>query len=147
MKKRTLFASSQTAKPAARIICPVRTAQNLFFRFSARRKKENLRPCTEKNEPQKGGSLQSFAPLARIQQKTIVFLPEEPLRSFPCLLSGGQLCAALCAAASQHLTAVCRAHALAEAVLHGALTLLGLIRSLHSSCTSLFFQNYGWAPA
>ena len=53
-------------------------------------------------------------------------------------LLGGQLCAALRAAARQHLAAVGRAHTLAEAMLLGALTLLRLIRSLHSSCTSLF---------
>ena len=53
-------------------------------------------------------------------------------------LLGGQLCAALRAAARQHLAAVGRAHALAETMLLGALTLLRLIRSLHSSCTSLF---------
>ena len=50
---------------------------------------------------------------------------------------GAQLRAALRAAASQYLTAVRGTHTLAEAVLLGTLTLLGLISSLHLSCTSL----------
>ena len=49
-----------------------------------------------------------------------------------------ELSAALRAAAGQHLAAVRRAHALAETMLLGALTLLRLIRSLHTSSTSLF---------
>ena len=43
----------------------------------------------------------------------------------------GQASAALGAAASQHLTAVSGGHSLAEAVLLGALTLLGLIGTEH----------------
>ena len=42
-----------------------------------------------------------------------------------------QACAALGAATGQYLAAVRRAHTLAEAMLLGALALLGLIRSLH----------------
>ena len=44
---------------------------------------------------------------------------------------------ALCASARQHLTAVCRAHSLAEAGFLASLPLLGLIRSehfLHLAC-------------
>ena len=56
------------------------------------------------------------------------------------LVRNGQLLASLSATRSQHLAAVGRTHALAETMLLGALTLLRLIRSLHSSCTSLFSE-------
>ena len=49
-----------------------------------------------------------------------------------CCRSGRQLSATLCATASQYLAAVRGGHALAEAVLLGALTLLRLERSLHN---------------
>ena len=42
-----------------------------------------------------------------------------------------QACAALGTATGQYLAAVRRTHTLAETMLLGALTLLGLIRSLH----------------
>ena len=53
--------------------------------------------------------------------------------------SMGQASAALGAAASQHLTAVSGGHSLAEAVLLGALTLLGLIGTEH--CMTPPFNN------
>jgi hypothetical protein len=42
-----------------------------------------------------------------------------------------QSCPALCAAASEDLAAIAVSHTLAEAMLSGAMTLLGLIRSFH----------------
>ena len=61
-------------------------------------------------------------------------------RGFDRNLLVGQTRAALRTAAGQHLAAVRRVHALAEAMLLGALALLRLIRSLHSSCTSLLLD-------
>ena len=52
--------------------------------------------------------------------------------SGPYCCLGRQLSATLCATASQYLAAVRGGHALAEAVLLGALTLLRLERSLHN---------------
>ena len=62
----------------------------------------------------------------------------EPRREYmwafsgPYCCLGRQLSATLCATASQYLAAVRGGHALAEAVLLGALTLLRLERSLHN---------------
>ena len=53
------------------------------------------------------------------------------MRDALSVTSMGQASAALGAAASQHLTAVSGGHSLAEAVLLGALTLLGLIGTEH----------------
>src|SRR5699024_1479959 len=58
-------------------------------------------------------------------------LSMETVVSIEALLVG-QTRAALRTAAGQHLAAVRRVHALAEAMLLGALALLRLIRSLHS---------------
>ena len=52
----------------------------------------------------------------------------------------GQASATLSAAASQHLAAVSGGHSLAEAVLLGALTLLGLIGTEH--CMTPPFRNF-----
>ena len=89
--------------------------------FCARRK----RPAhqTEKNEPHFCGP-QQFPP----RRGANIYDPCE--RS--CCRSGRQLSATLCATASQYLAAVRGGHALAEAVLLGALTLLRLERSLHN---------------
>ena len=72
----------------------------------------------------------SFAPLARIFGKSEYFLYRLSLSR--------QLSATLSATACKYLAAVGRGHTLTEAVLLGALTLLRLIRSLHTSSTSLF---------
>ena len=53
------------------------------------------------------------------------------MRDALSVTSMGQASAALSAAAGQHLTAVLGGHSLAEAVLLGALTLLGLIGTEH----------------
>ena len=53
----------------------------------------------------------------------------------------GQASATLSAATSQHLTAVLGGHSLAEAVLLGALTLLGLIGTEH--CMTPPFNKIG----
>ena len=53
------------------------------------------------------------------------------MRDAPSVTSMGQASATLSAAASQHLAAVFGCHSLAEAVLLGALTLLGLIGTEH----------------
>ena len=66
-------------------------------------------------------------------------LSMETVVSIEALLVG-QTRAALRTAAGQHLAAVRRVHALAEAMLLGALALLRLLRSLHSSCTSLLLD-------
>ena len=78
---------------------------------------------TEKNEPHFCGP-QQFPP----RRGANIYDPCE--RS--CCRSGRQLSATLCATASQYLAAVRGGHALAEAVLLGALTLLRLERSLHN---------------
>ena len=89
--------------------------------FCARRK----RPAhqTEKNEPHFCGP-QQFPP----RRGANIYDPCEG----SCCRSGRQLSATLCATASQYLAAVRGGHALAEAVLLGALTLLRLERSLHN---------------
>ena len=48
-----------------------------------------------------------------------------------------ELLSALCSAAGENLTAVSVRHSLAEAVLHLAMTLLGLISPFHSCITSI----------
>ena len=48
-----------------------------------------------------------------------------------------ELLSALCSAAGENLAAVSVRHSLAEAVLHFAMTLLGLISSFHSNITSI----------
>ena len=50
----------------------------------------------------------------------------------PVLCSSGQNLAALCAAAGKHLAAVGSSHSLAETVHLGAVTLAGLIGTLHT---------------
>ena len=52
----------------------------------------------------------------------------------------GELLSALCSATGENLAAVSVCHSLAEAVFHLAMTLLGLIRSLHWCITSI--QGY-----
>ena len=68
----------------------------------------------------------SFAPLARIFRKSEYFLYRLSLSR--------QLSATLSATACKYLAAVGRGHTLTEAVLLGALTLLGLIGTNHA-CT------------
>ena len=57
--------------------------------------------------------------------------------------SMGQASTALGTAASQHLTAVAGGHSLAEAVLLGALTLLGLIGTEHCMTPPSFVRSGG----
>lgn len=56
--------------------------------------------------------------------------------------SGADLCSALCSTASQNLAAVCGGHSLAEAVLLGALELLGLISARSSHCQFTSYKEY-----
>ena len=53
------------------------------------------------------------------------------MRDAPSVTSVGQASAALGTTAGEHLAAILRGHSLAEAVLLGALTLLGLIGTEH----------------
>ena len=55
--------------------------------------------------------------------------------SYPKLVR--ELLSALCSATGENLTAVSVRHSLAEAVLHLAMTLLGLISPFHSYITSI----------
>ena len=52
--------------------------------------------------------------------------------------SGGELLSALGSAAGKNLAAVRGGHSLAEAVLHFALTLFGLVRSFHADTPPFF---------
>ena len=67
------------------------------------------------------------------------------MRDAPSVTSVGQASAALGTTAGEHLAAILRGHSLAEAVLLGALTLLGLIGTEHCMTPPLH-RNPATAP-
>lgn len=148
-KKRQFFAQFffMTAKLAASFFLPCRhrpvMKMQVFrpisdpFRLFLRMTKKACPSDRKKTSRISAARNSSFRAAARIYVD----------RSGPYCCSGRQLSATLSATASQYLAAVRGGHALAEAVLLGALTLLRLERSLHNFVHLPVRKFYGWAPA